>query len=237
VDTLPMCDLVKRSGPFASVYLPPTMPARAWPTLRRELVGQHIAPATLDVLDRVVTVAPNDGLVGRALISAADQVLVDDRPRWSPPKPVARVSDLPYLLPLLLPQTVHQGQPVTTVVATDPGRAMFDEFVFQSSRPGGPTVDGLEQCTEHLRQDNVDALVVAPDQLGEKEVWVAGALPTVFASSDPPRDLGVRITSMRADEALPAAALAIGAAVVVTSDPLPLTDGVGALLRTAPWDR
>lgn len=39
------------------------------------------------------------------------------------------------------------------------------------------------------------------------------------------------ITSHRADEALPMAAFAVGADVVVTSDPLLLAGGVSVLLR------
>ncbi|MCT2583481.1 hypothetical protein [Actinophytocola gossypii] len=223
MDTLSMREFVHVPGPFASVYLPS---AAAWPVLRPRLAAQHVEETVLDVLDEAVA---RHGATGHALVTAlvssGGTVLVDECPSWRPAAPVGRVSDLPYLLPLAHHHAAAGERPVAEWSA-------YDQFVFESSRPGGLAVDGLPLCTRGLREGNADALVVSVDRLGDETVWVGGDQQDhLVGTDDSLRALGVPISRQRADEALPLAALAVGAELIVTAESLPLADGVGVLLR------
>lgn len=222
-------------GPFASVYLPPNVGESAWPTVRLSLVRQGLEPSLLDVLDAAIGRVGTAGLFGHALIAAEDGLLVDDQPSWCPPTPVARVSDLPYLLPLLRRHPVREPVPVGGGnSADDHGRGLFDQFVFEMSRPEGLALDGLGRCAELLRDGNADALFIAVDALGERTVWVGGTRRDQVADDHAAlRAIGLPANSQRADEALPMAALSIGATVVVAPDNVSLTDGV-VVLRQHP---
>jgi hypothetical protein len=231
MDTLTLRELVHVPGPFASVYLPS---AASWRVLRLQLAGQHVDERTLGTIDKAV--GGRDRLLARALVMAGGMVLVDEQPSWSPPGPVARVSDLPYLLPFIgrLMARDRERELVPAGVAAEPaeaGRSAYDQFVFEVSRPGGLAVDGLDLCTRSLRERNVDALVIQADRLTDQLVWLGGHQWDLVSTDDSLRGTGVPIIRERADEALPMAALAAGADVIVTSDPLPLADGVGVLLR------
>lgn len=217
-----MHELVTAHGPFVSVHLPAGADVSVW----RELRGRLDIGAALVPLDQAL--ATGAGPEGRTLIMAGSRLLVDEPPAWSPPEPVARVSDLPYLLPLA-PR--HAARALVAAGAPDPRRVVFDQFVFESSRPEGLVVDGLARCAAMLSAGNADALVVRVDLLGDKTVWVGGThRDEVAADAETPRAAGLPPNPQRADEALPMAALAIGAEVLVAED-LPLTDGVGVLLR------
>lgn len=234
MDTQTLRELVRVPGPFASVYLPS---AASWRVLRLQLAGQHVDEATLRTVDEAVR--RRDGLAARALVTAGGEVLVDESPSWSPPGAVARISDLPYLLPLvgrnaapdreLLPAGAAAGGPAAA--PAEPYRSAYDQFVFESSRPGGLAVDGLPLCARSLRDGNADALVIEVDRLAEARVWIGGEQWDLISTDDSLRGMGVPITHERADEALPLAALAAGAEVIVTTEDLPLADGVGVLLR------
>ena len=232
MDTLTLRELVRVPGPFASVYLPS---AASWRVLRLQLADQHVDEAMLGTLDEAV--GGRDGLAARALVTAGGAVLVDESPSWSPPGPVARISDLPYLLPVvaryaapvrdreLVPAGAPAGGPAEAY------RSAYDQFVFEASRPGGLAVDGLPHCTRSLRDGNADALVIEVGRLGDQRVWVGGDQWDLLSTDDSLRGMGVPITHERADEALPMAALAAGAEVIVTTEELPLADGIGVLLR------
>ncbi|HEX2130109.1 MAG TPA: hypothetical protein VHH15_01020 [Actinophytocola sp.] len=164
-----------------------------------------------------------DTLSIRELPSAAAWTVL--RPQLAGQHVAGRVSDPPYPLPLA---RHYAGAPPAA------HRSAYDQFLFESSRPGGLAVDGLPHCTRSLRESNADALVVSVDQLGDDTVWVGGERWDqwhLVGTDESLRTLGVPVSSRRADEALPRAALAIGAEVIVTAEPLPLADGVGVLLR------
>ena len=219
-------DLVSARGPFASVCLPPEAGEPDWPVLRRTLACQEIAPEVLDALDEALgRGGPGEG---RALIANRSGVLVDSALAWSPPARVARVSDLPYVLPLVPRHTVRC--PDST--AGDAGRTVFDQFMFESARPEGPVVQGLRKCAAALRDHNTDALVLTEGALADRTVWVGGTHRDLVAEDEGDlRALGMPVNRQRADEALPMAALTVGAEVLVAPADLPLTDGVGVLLR------
>lgn len=227
-----MRELATAHGPFVSVHLPARTDLSAWRLLRNSLTIDGLddfagAAAALLTIHRVLTTS-GAGPDGRTLIASSGRLLVDEPPAWSPPEPLVRVSDLPYVLPLA------QRYPARALVAAggaDPGRAVFDQFVFESSRPEGLAVDGLEHCTAMLSAGNADALVIRTDLLGDRTVWVGGSHRAEVAADEvTPRAAGMPSNRQRADEALPMAAFTVGAEVFVTDD-LPLADGVGVLLR------
>jgi hypothetical protein len=223
-------------GPFASVYLPPGTDGPDWPVLRRALAAQNAPQEMLVVLDDVL----RHGREGRALIVNPSGVLVDGAPAWAPHAPVARLSDLPYLLPLMPKHAVRVPEAVLVAatgasaddVAAAADRTVFDQFLFESSRPEGPVVQGVAQCTAALREGNADALVVAEDALADRAVWVGGTRRDQVADDHADlRAVGMPASRQRADEALPMAALTIGADVLMAAGDLSLVDGVGVLLR------
>jgi len=173
--------------------------------------------ATMATLDRALM--SGAGPDGRSLIAAQSRLLVDESPAWWPPALVARVSDLPYLLPLAPRLGVR-----ALVGGREHGRELFDRFLTDH-------VEGLAPCVEALSAGAVEALVVRPDLLGDRPVWVGGThRDEVFVDSAMPRAAGLPPNRQRADEALPMAALAAGAEVLVADD-LPLADGIGVLPR------
>lgn len=139
--------LVGARGPFASVYFDDshdTPGAEAqlevkWHDIRRELRDQHATAALIAVVQRAVTgVLPHAGRTGRAVIATADGVLVERQLSVAPTSQSVRVSELPYLIPLVefspatepyivaavdhtgADLTVHRGHSVDTETL-DPG--------------------------------------------------------------------------------------------------------------------
>jgi hypothetical protein len=200
-----MPDLATAHGPFVSAHLPPGTDLSTWRVLRHSLSLDGIdddARAALSTLD--LALSSGDGRSGRMLVAARDELLLDEPPAWSPPAALVRVSDLPYLLPLA------------------PRHAVPNQLV----------VDGLTRSTAMLSAGVADALVVRVDVLGDRTVWVGGTQrDQVAADAATPRAAGLPPNRQRADEALPMAALTIGADVWVAGDDVPLTDGVGVLAR------
>ena len=102
--------LLAARGPFASIYFDDSHDAQdaatrlevKWRDIAREL-EDHGAEATLvSLLERAVLEArPPVGRSGRGLVATADGVLIDEHLAAAPPSPVVRVSDLPYIVPLI----------------------------------------------------------------------------------------------------------------------------------------
>lgn len=218
MDSVALRRVIDRRGPFASVYLPSSS---AWESVRRTLTTARLDARSLAALDKAVARAGDDDHV---FVAADGRLLVDESPHWTPPTPVARVSALPYLLPLTDRHGANRG-------VAAPAQPAYDRFVSQAGRPGGNAVDGLGACTSALRDHNVDLLVIAVDQLGDRRVWIGTDRFDMVSADSSLRGRGFPIVCRRADEALPTAALAVGTEVVVTADPLRLADGVGVLLR------
>jgi peptide subunit release factor 1 (eRF1) len=90
---------------------------------------------------------------------------------------------------------------------------------------------GWVDTLEALRTANVEALLLSESTFhAERPVWAGPESHLVAARERDLKYLGFRdALRLRADEALPVAAIAVGADVLVTADQL--ADGVGALLR------
>jgi hypothetical protein len=240
MNTAAICELAATHGPFASVYLPSDVGGPPWPVLRRALAVQQPARELLEALDDALSRGTTTE--GRALIANQAGILMDGPLAWSPHTSIARLSDLPYLLPLVPKHAVRAPEAALVAAGRDradtvdgqatAGRTLFDQFLFESARPGGPVVQGLRHCVTALRNHNADALVLTEGALADRIVWVGGThRDQVAEEAAELRAVGMPSTSERADEALPMAALTIHAEVLVATADLPLTDGVGVLLR------
>ena len=146
MDSARFRQLVAAQGPFASVYFDDshdTEDAAAqldirWRDLRAELQRQGIGSSTVEGLERAVLDAPPPvGPSGRALIAGADGILIDEHLIRPAPATVVRVSDLPYIVPV-----VEHGdeRPAYAVVSVDHVGA--DITVHRNGKDVTSTVDG-----------------------------------------------------------------------------------------------
>lgn len=111
--------------------------------------------------------------------------------------------------------------------------AVLDRFHEAFGSPG-LAVEGLADTTAALRDGNVDVLLLDASALGARTVWTASDHTMVATTRQALHDLGVSDRGeVRADEALPVAAMLSAAEVVASfGEPeLKAANGVGALLR------
>ena len=142
--------LVTAPGPFTSVYFDDShhtedaekqleLKLRA---VREQLAAQNAPPGALAAIEAAVreTAAPA-GRGGRAVVAAGDTVVVNERLTEGPAVPVARVSDLPYLLPL-----IRYGEPALrhVVAAVDRVEATVKAFDEHGREIESGTVRGRE---------------------------------------------------------------------------------------------
>lgn len=114
------------------------------------------------------------------------------------------------------------------VAASDVAR----RFRAEVGRKSGRAVDGLTAVCEGLREDAVATLILG--ELGNETVLAGDDLTIIATDPDELSAFGVPATrTLRADEAIPFAAMATGADVVRADDGLSPQDGVAALLRYA----
>jgi hypothetical protein len=121
VDLTFVHQLTEKPGPFATVYFDASHDTEdaahaarlRWDGARGELADLGADDATLAALDAAVTGGdPPVGRVGRVLVAAGGEVLLDRLLREPPPAARVRWATAPDLVPLL----VDQGEPVTAVV-------------------------------------------------------------------------------------------------------------------------
>jgi len=102
--------LVKAEGPFASVYFDDSHDTAdaveqletKWQDIRKELETLGAGGAVIGKLEEAVLHhRPAVGRRGRAVIATSDQVLVNDQLISPPPATVVRLSDYPYVVPLI----------------------------------------------------------------------------------------------------------------------------------------
>jgi hypothetical protein len=108
-------------------------------------------------------------------------------------------------------------------------------FCAEMGRRSGIAVDGLADVCSALREGAVATLIIG--DLANETV-IAGEGPTMIAvDADDLSAFGAAPTRMlRADEAIPFAAMTDGAALVHADGGLDIRDGIGALLRYVPTD-
>jgi hypothetical protein len=104
-----------------------------------------------------------------------------------------------------------------------------DRFAAELDRDSGLAVQGLDAVTAALREARADTVIVTDELPADRPLWTSAELAQVATQADGVAE-GAAV-ARRADEALPAAASASGANLVVPDGHLDLADGVGALLR------
>jgi hypothetical protein len=111
-----------------------------------------------------------------------------------------------------------------------------DRFEAEIGRGSGLAAQGLAAVCAALRDGDVETLIVG--EMGDTTVVTGQALTAVAPDADALSDFGEPVQRVaRADEALPFAAIAVGAALVRADSRITLADGVGALLRYVATDR
>jgi hypothetical protein len=105
-----------------------------------------------------------------------------------------------------------------------------DRFAAEVGRGSGLAAQGIAAVCAALREGDVDTLFVG--QLGDATVVTGTAPNAVAPDADALSDFGEPVQRVaRADEALPFAAIAVGASLAVAGDRIGPADGIGALLR------
>ncbi|RUP07277.1 MAG: hypothetical protein EKK34_01375 [Mycobacterium sp.] len=106
-------------------------------------------------------------------------------------------------------------------------------FDAELGRQSGRAAQGLDAVCSALRQGAVETLIVG--EIGDATVVADEGLTTVAPNADVLSEQGAAPTkTLRADEALPMFAVAVGAALVRTDERIAPDDGVAAVLRYAP---
>ncbi|OBK73888.1 hypothetical protein [Mycobacterium sp. 1164985.4] len=99
-------------------------------------------------------------------------------------------------------------------------------------RGEGMATEGLDGVTAALRAGAVETLIIG--DVGDATVVAGDDLTTVAPNADVLSELGTAPSqTLRADEALPMAAIATGAALIRTDERIDPADGVAAILRYA----
>ncbi len=137
--------LVDTPGPFASIYFEDshdTQDAAAqldvkWHEIRKELEEQGADGALISRVERaILDVRPPVGRSGRGVVAGAHRVLLNEHLIRAPASTVVRISELPYIVPLLESGVVH---PNYLLVAVD--RVGADITVYQSDTVRSDTVE------------------------------------------------------------------------------------------------
>ncbi|PXY31897.1 Vms1/Ankzf1 family peptidyl-tRNA hydrolase [Prauserella muralis] len=201
MQTTRLRELVTVNGPFASVYFDDSHDTAdaaklldlRWRELREELQRQGAPDWTLDAMETAVKDSPPPvGASGRALVATGDRVLLDERLDEPPAQPVARLSELPYLLPLVEhgeqapPYVVavvdHVGADVT---AYDGRGGIIEERTIEGSdhpvhkvRGGGWSQRDIQAHTDEVTRHNIDQVAehvgATARKIGAKLVVLAG---------------------------------------------------------------
>ncbi|AKK30461.1 hypothetical protein AB431_12155 [Mycobacterium sp. EPa45] len=115
------------------------------------------------------------------------------------------------------------------------GRAV-DQYQAETGRGSGLAVAGLAAVTAALRDRAVTTLLIG--RMHDETVLAGDDLTLPGPDPETLSDFAIAPTrTLRADEALPFSAMAIGADLVCAPDDLRLADGVGALVRYASAQR
>ncbi len=111
-----------------------------------------------------------------------------------------------------------------------------ERFEAETSRGSGLAAEGFADVCAALRDGNVDTLIIG--ELGDATVVTGEGLTTIAPNADMLSQFGEPARRVaRADEALPFAAISVGASLVRADERIAPADGIGALLRYVATDR
>ncbi|MFC4855248.1 Vms1/Ankzf1 family peptidyl-tRNA hydrolase [Actinophytocola glycyrrhizae] len=132
---------------------------------------------------------------------------------------------------------------IVTSLAAERARSeqdrVVEEFRAALAADRGLAVQGLAETAAALRSGNAAAVVISDPTLHDAALWTSDEPRSVALSEEELRAVGAEhVDRVRADEALPAAALMVGADLVsamdMGGDAVPVRDGIGVLLRHRP---
>lgn len=110
--------------------------------------------------------------------------------------------------------------------------AAIDRFRTAAGRDDGLLAQGLPASLAALREANAAAVLITDALPADRLLWTSADWAQVATGKQELLGLGMdELVERRADEALPAAAIAVGAELQVLGDELDLPDGVAVLLR------
>ncbi|OBI15982.1 MULTISPECIES: hypothetical protein [unclassified Mycobacterium] len=217
--------LAKAQGPFVSVYFDDshdTLDAAEqlevkWGDIRRQLEDMGAGTNVLGLLEQAVLHhRPAVGRRGRAVIATGDQVLVDEPLIAPPAATVVRLSDYPYVVPLIGMQVQH---PTYVFAAVDHTGA--DISLFQGGAVTSKTVDGggypvhkpvtagwngygdLQHTTEEAIRMNcravADELTRLVDEADPEVVFLSGQVRSLAdVTVELPERVAVRVVQLHA---------------------------------------
>jgi peptide chain release factor subunit 1 len=192
--------LLNAPGPFASVYFDDshdTHDAEAqlelkWRAVRDDLEQQGAGQAVVDAIrDAIMNLRPPVGRSGRVVIAGRDGVLINEHLARPAATAVARVSELPYLVPILEQSFDHPDYVLVVVdhsgadLTTNIGGSLHSETVDGGGHPvhhaagaetagyGDPQLRTDEAARKNMRAvaDRVAELV---DDKGIKVIFIVG---------------------------------------------------------------
>ena len=209
--------LVKAEGPFASVYFDDSHDTAdaveqletKWQDIRKQLETVGAGGAVIGKLEEAVLHhRPAVGRRGRAVIATSDQVLVNEQLISPPPAMVVRLSDYPYIVPLI---DLEVQRPTYVFAAVD--HAGADITLHQGGTISSTTIEGagypvhkpvsagwngygdLQHTTEEAIRMNsraiADELTRLVDEADPEVVFVCGE---VRSRTDVVAELPVRVT-------------------------------------------
>jgi hypothetical protein len=138
--------LAKTEGPFASVYFDDSHDTAdafeqleaKWGDIRRHLEDLGAGTEILGTLEQAVLhYRPAVGRRGRAVIATGDQVLINEPLISPPPATVVRLSDYPYIVPLI---ELEAQRPTYVFAAVD--HAGADVTLHQGGAVSSTSIDG-----------------------------------------------------------------------------------------------
>jgi len=204
--------LLDAKGPFVSIYFDDShdtadagaqLDARMRDA-RKHLEEQSVDAAVIEAIDAAVRAAhPPIGRSGRAVVAAGSRIVLDEHLLTPPVSTELRVSELPYLLPVITHGALHTGYLTVAVDHTGADIAVHDgrsrtETVTGSGHPvhkahkaetagyGGPQGRVDEAVRKNLREvaERITHLV---DETGAAVVFLAGDARAELAAELPER--------------------------------------------------
>lgn len=110
---------------------------------------------------------------------------------------------------------------------------VVQRFRMEIERESGSASEALPDVCAALRAGAVETLIIG--DIGDAVVLMGDSLTSVATTPEELSELGsAQVATVRADEALPYAAVAIDAELICTAERLAPQDGIAAILRYAP---
>jgi hypothetical protein len=192
--------LLTSHGPYASVYFEDSHDTadaaaqidRKWRSLREQLEQQGADPQLTERLEHaIIDTNPAVGRSGRAVVAAADSVLVNEHLIRATATPVVRVSSLPYIVPVIehgveRPTyavavvdhaggdiTLHRDGAVSSETVDGGGYPVHKASGAETSRYGDPQPRAEEARRKNLRAV-ADRLTAIVDDASAEVIFVVG---------------------------------------------------------------